>query len=313
MSQDTLTTRTATDADLPAILRLLGASMGRVDDERFEELFRWKHIDNAFGPSPMWVACDGTDIVGLRTLMRWEFERAGRVFRCVRAVDTATHPDYQGRGIFSGLTRAALPALDADGVDFVFNTPNSQSLPGYLKMGWREIGRAPTRVRPLSPRGAVGLFRNRVPASHWSEPPDFGVPVTEAIDDIVRHAQPAERLQTRCTRGFLQWRYEMPLLAYRVVPAAGGGAILRIRRRGTAREAVVAALFASDALARRDVMRAVRRAVAGHADHLIALGTVPDSLPISSLGPIVTTRDLASTAPTSISDFDLSLGDIELF
>jgi hypothetical protein len=60
-------------------------------------------------------------------------------------------------------------------------------------------------------------------------------------------------------------------------------------------------------------MRAVRRAVAGHADHLIAVGTVPDSLPIFSLGPIVTTRDVASSAPTSVAEFELSLGDVELF
>ena len=90
--------REAHDEDLPAILRLLRDSMGRAEDDRFELLFRWKHLDNAFGPSPMWVACDGDRIVGLRTLMRWEFERADAIFRCVRAVDTATHPDYQGRG-----------------------------------------------------------------------------------------------------------------------------------------------------------------------------------------------------------------------
>ena len=47
---------------------------------------------------PMWVACDGDRIVGLRTLMRWEFERAGEIFRCVRAVDTATHPELPGPG-----------------------------------------------------------------------------------------------------------------------------------------------------------------------------------------------------------------------
>ena len=74
--------------------------------------------------------------------MRWEFQRGDEVFRCVRAVDTATHPDYQGRGLFTRLTKAALPELVADGVKFVFNTPNDQSRPGYLKMGWQAVGRA---------------------------------------------------------------------------------------------------------------------------------------------------------------------------
>jgi len=65
----------------------------------------------------MWVACDGERVVAFRTFMRWEFQRGDQVFRCVRAVDTATHPDYQGRGLFSQLTRSALPELAADGVE----------------------------------------------------------------------------------------------------------------------------------------------------------------------------------------------------
>ena len=82
-----------------------------------------------------------------RVLMRWEFVEHGRVVHAVRAVDTATHPDYQGRGIFTRLTLHALDELRHE-IDFVFNTPNDQSRPGYLKMGWQVVGRLPTAVRP---------------------------------------------------------------------------------------------------------------------------------------------------------------------
>jgi GNAT superfamily N-acetyltransferase len=319
---DALEMREACDEDLPAILQLLRDSMGRADDNRFESLFRWKHLDNAFGRSPMWVACDGDRIVGLRTLMRWEFERVDRVLRCVRAVDTATHPDYQGRGIFSRLTRAALPVLEAEGVDFVFNTPNDQSRPGYLKMGWRTIGRAPARVRPRSFAAAITLMRNRVAASHWSEPSDFGVPVDDlladpALDDVLRAARSSDRLTTRRTAAYVRWRYATPPLQYRAIIAAAGtshgAAIVRIRRRGSAREAVVAALLAPGRAERAHLMRETRRTVGSHADYVIGVGVVPGTIPLPSLGPIVTTRDVASVAPKSIGEFDLSLGDIELF
>ena len=73
-------------------------------------------------------------IVGLRAFMRWEFAAGDRRFRAVRAVDTATHPDYQGQGIFSRLTLEALDAL-RDQADFVFNTPNEKSLPGLPEDG----------------------------------------------------------------------------------------------------------------------------------------------------------------------------------
>ena len=39
----------------------------------------------------------------------------------------------------------------------------------------------------------------------------------------------------------------------------------------------------------------------------------PAAFPLPSLGPVVTTRDVAAPAPKSIGEFDLSLGDIELF
>jgi predicted N-acetyltransferase YhbS len=308
MTNDTLTLRAATDGDLPAILGLLRQSMGRADDERFEELFRWKHLDNVFGRSPMWVACDDADVVGFRALMRWEFERGNEVFRAVRAVDTATHPDYQGRGIFGRLTLAAIAELEREGVDFVFNTPNAKSLPGYLKMGWQEVGRAPACVRPLSLRSTANLVRNRVPASHWSEPIEFGQRVSGLVDAIAADIPPSNRLRTRYTADFFRWRYAIDLLNYRAIATAQGTAIVRVRQRGTTREVVIA-----HAPTGRAALATVRRTVAPHADHLLAVGRLPGFIPAPGFGPIVTTRDVASAAPRSVAEFALSLGDVELF
>ncbi len=137
--------RPATASDRDAILDVLRRSLGGDDDPRYPALFAWKHDENSFGPSPMWVATDGDRFAGFRTFLRWEFERGGQTLRAVRAVDTATDPDYQGRGLFTALTRHALDAVREQGVDFVFNTPNDQSRPGYLRMGWREVGRLPGR------------------------------------------------------------------------------------------------------------------------------------------------------------------------
>jgi L-malate glycosyltransferase len=67
--------------DRPAILALLTKSLGWHDDPRYQALFEWKHDQNPFGPSPMWVATDGDRVVGLRVFMRWQFRRGGR--RCV--------------------------------------------------------------------------------------------------------------------------------------------------------------------------------------------------------------------------------------
>jgi GNAT superfamily N-acetyltransferase len=95
-----LEVREASDDDLPQVLELLQSSLGWVPDEQYADFYRWKHHDNPFGRSPAWVAVDGDRIVGLRVWLRWRFTRSGRTWEAVRAVDTATHPEYQGRGIF---------------------------------------------------------------------------------------------------------------------------------------------------------------------------------------------------------------------
>ena len=176
-SRTGLDIREATPDDRPAIIELCRASLGWGDDPRFEQLFSWKHDQNAFGPSYMWVATDGDRIVGLRAFMRWEFVRGGEVLHAVRAVDTATHPDYQGKGLFTAMTMHGLDVIEHDGIDFVFNTPNDKSRPGYLKMGWQEVGKLPVAIRVAGPRGCRSMARSRVASSHWPLPVNIGEPV----------------------------------------------------------------------------------------------------------------------------------------
>ena len=322
---DGLLVRRACADDLAALLELLRSSMGRDQDPRFEALFRWKHEQNAFGPSPMWVACDGERLVGLRVFMRWEFTRGAAAFRAVRAVDTATHPDYQGRGIFTRLTLGALPDLTDEGVDFVFNTPNDKSRPGYLKMGWRALGRLPASIRPTAMSRLASLRGARAAASHWSETITWGVDPMRALDDVeavdtlVASRRSAPALRTRLDAKVLAWRYGNPLLGYRAVllgsSVADGVAFVRLRTRRDAREVVLAlALVPGDDRSKLSALiRLVVSAARADADYLLALGRPPRFVPLPSFGPVLTTRTLATDAPSSGRDFALTLGDVELF
>ena len=133
-----------------------------------------------------------------------------------RAVDTATDPDFQGRGIFTRLTLEALDALPADGVDMVFNTPNAQSLPGYLKMGWEEVGRLAAAVRPTRWRFVRVVGTARRPASREFVPSVVGVPAGDgladhgAVDRLLEAAPAPLGLATRRSGRYLQWRYGNP-------------------------------------------------------------------------------------------------------
>ncbi|WP_116106162.1 GNAT family N-acetyltransferase [Lewinella sp. IMCC34191] len=120
------------DQHLGKVIELLSTSLGDVANQ---QTFSWKHLENPFGASPGLLAFTGDRLVGLRFFMHWRFTNGEQTIHALRPVDTVTHPDARGNGIFKRLT---LEGLDRFGQNkLVFNTPNSKSLPGYLKMGWQ--------------------------------------------------------------------------------------------------------------------------------------------------------------------------------
>jgi GNAT superfamily N-acetyltransferase len=308
------TIRAATAADRPHIFELMRASIGWDDDPRLTALFAWKHDTNPFGPSPAWVAVAGERIIGFRTFMRWEFVLDGHIVRAVRAVDTATHPDHQGRGIFRQLTLTGLDALQADGVDMVFNTPNDQSRPGYLKMGWHVVGRLPLVMRPSRLASIARLRGARVPAERWSMPTSMGEPPrfparAAGVD--------AGGLVTNRRDAYLEWRYGLEPLAYRVLALEDDTdalAVFRLRRRGSAVEAAVAELFATHRSQRRELLRAVARL--DGVDYAAALSRnalAHRALSLRRIGPILTARSISGFEIPPLPGWQLALGDVELF
>ena len=308
MADDELIVRRTTPDDVDAIVELAGRSLGWVGDQRDRAFFRWKHFENPFGESPGWAVFHDDRMVAFRTLLRWELRSGALTLRLVRAVDTATDPEFQGRGLFRRLTMQAVDELSAEGVDAVFNTPNDQSRPGYLKMGWSVLGRPTLMVRPASVRAASRMARSRVPADKWSIPVPIGEPVGAVLDELA--GRPVDGWSTECSRQYLSWRYGFEPLHYRVIEVRGGHAVFRVRRRGALDE--VALVEWLSPLADPGAVGALVR----HAgDYVVAIGRPirHGFVPLVRQGPIVTWRPLATAAIPSLSQIQFSLGDIELF
>ena len=140
--------RTSTPEDIPAIVALLQLSLGEGLMKKSSITWKYKHVDNPFGASKVLLAFEGDILVGVRAFMKWQWRLGTEVWTAHRAVDTATHPDYQGKGIFKKLTLQALGEIQKEGETFVFNTPNQYSRPGYLKMGWQLIDTIELAVIP---------------------------------------------------------------------------------------------------------------------------------------------------------------------
>ena len=293
--------RSLVEADAGAVLQLMARALGWEPGGADAELFRWKHRQSPFGVSPAWVAVEDGQVIGFRTFMRWEFEHRGEVVRAGRAVDTATDPDHQGRGIFKTLTLHAIAELRADGVAFVFNTPNDQSRPGYLKMGWQVVGRLPVSFRPRTPASMFRVLRARVPAELRSTPSQAGqaastVLAQQGVAALLDAAGGSAGLRTRRSVDFLRWRYSQPDLHYRAVaagPSVQDGLLLPAGASG-----------------RGLVGRALR--LTG-ADYAIAVGRGRGLAPLPRQGPVLTCLPLDGGTLPDWQRAQLVLGDVELF
>jgi hypothetical protein len=324
-SGSNVATARATADDLPAVLALLRRALGWTDLET--TFLAWKHLENPFGPSPMWIARAGDRVVGFRAFLRWQLLLPnGRVIAAARAVDTATDPEFRARGIFTSLTLAALDSLRDEGVEIVFNTPNQQSLPGYVRMGWQQLGRFPVAVRPGRARFVRVIATARRAATRDPVPTTFGAAAPDALDDVaaldrlIASLLPVSGLSTRRTADYLRWRYGLRELGYRVLThgtsVADGALVFRLRPRGAAVEAVVAETLVPNG----DPARA--RALVGElahsraADYLMRLDrrrmTRDGFVRVPGMGPILVGRSLRNDSAPDHRGWEFGMGDVEL-
>ncbi|MFI6445812.1 GNAT family N-acetyltransferase [Kitasatospora sp. NPDC050543] len=347
-----LTVRPLAPADTPAVLELLTASLaGGPTGTRSAEFFDWKHRLNPFGASPGLLAetVEGRP-AGVRLFLRWEWLDAagGRTVRAVRPVDTATHPDFRGRGVFRRLTLDLLQQVAGD-AELVFNTPNGNSLPGYLRMGWRDLGRLPVAIRPARPaafaRGARAALARRPAArpagpvacplptaADWfaGQPADEGGQLAELLRERAAADAADPRPGTHRTPAFLRWRYgDAPGLDYRVLTTHRGGELTglafgRPRRRGPLTEFTLADVLVrpGDRASAAALLREAARSGCDHVATHLSPGTEAAGAALSSgyLTAPRTGMTLVARTPTgplpagfTLGSWRFGLGDLEVF
>ena len=322
--------RAATDADVEAMVELMRDALGEGRIPRTTEFFRWKHLANPFGRSPILVAEADGRLVGLRAFLRWTFARGSERFRAVRPVDTVTHRDFRGRGIFRKLTETLLEETRGD-APVVFNTPNDKSMPGYLKMGWSTVGRVPLWIAPriglassvlgLGAKGPLELPEGSIDAVVSA--PGFETILAE--DDGRR----VGRLHTARTAEYVRWRYEaIPGFDYRARADGRAAVFFTARDRSGRRELTFVDVLMESSPAGA---RASRRLIAGvlrdagcdyaataapacpwEAAALASAGF----LPAPRVGPWLTSRANGDGAPADLlerSAWACTIGDLELF
>lgn len=146
IKEDKFSYRLSNSEDTIKIVDLLKICLGD-NGKRTVEYWNWKHYQNPFGKSYVMLALDNDRLVGVRSFMKWDWKMNGQIYKCARCVDTVVHPNYRRMGLFSKLTKHGLEIMKKQDVSFIFNTPNKNSVEGYLKMGWEKFGRTGLKIK----------------------------------------------------------------------------------------------------------------------------------------------------------------------
>ncbi|HLZ74967.1 GNAT family N-acetyltransferase [Phenylobacterium sp.] len=119
----------------------------------------WRYRDNPAGAVIGADAWDGERLAAHYVACPLEARIDGELVRGLVSLNTATHPDYQGRGLFTRLAEHAYGLGRDAGYGFVIGVANANSTPGFLrKLGFQDAGRlhagllasVPSRFEPAA-------------------------------------------------------------------------------------------------------------------------------------------------------------------
>lgn len=311
--------REANPADIPEIVKVLKASLGE-ELPVSEVTWTYKHVNNPFGASIVLLAEEDGDIIGVRAFMRWQLSLGEQVLHTYRAVDTATHPDHRGKGIFKKLTLKAVDIAKERGHHFIFNFPNDQSRPGYLKMGWQKSGKLKVALKPAF--SSFWKFYKRS-AGHSIEY-DATEEEIQNLCAVWNSKLKDAGLITPKSYTYLIWRFgNNPLQEYSVYANSDFYISASVKKRKGVQELrITECIFKEDKQTRKEMRKLIRQWCSRFGVQVISFS--PDLLHLGSLnlkgafGPILTVRELNLREEEKARFFNLnnwtySLGDLELF
>ncbi|UII31648.1 GNAT family N-acetyltransferase [Fulvivirga ulvae] len=312
--------REATEKDIPAIIELLKLSLGESLMPKSEDYWKWKHINNPFGKSPVWLAEENEKLAGVRAFLRWDWMKGKECIKTLRAVDTATHPDYRGKGIFRKLTMGLVDESIKQGYDFIFNTPNKISKAGYLKMGWENVGRLPVNLwifRPFSVLGSRLGAKSHAEFITLDEGHKFDLPGKLRQFEIKNET---ELWHTPYSFDFLKWRYvDVPVITYygHYDSIANSGIIFRIRTGIYGKELRIVEMFGEITSIKKlikDVQKFTKADYVSWGDNK-TFGRISYKSYKLRIGPEVTVRKLNKGTEDFLNfgKWTPGLGDLELF
>lgn len=133
MSEIEIQTRWSNEVDSTFIGHFIQVQREVFNNDYNLQYFKHKYIDNIYGKSVICVVYLNGKPVAARSL--WRNDIDGK--EAYQPVDTCVLSECRGHGVFSKMTKQSVAMIPENAI--VYNFPNQNSFPGYIKLGWREV------------------------------------------------------------------------------------------------------------------------------------------------------------------------------
>lgn len=95
--------------------------------------FNWKLRSNPVKKGICAIVESDKKTVGMASITPKKMLFQKKLFTTAEIGDTFTHPDFQRKGIFSQVVNKVRSISENENINFIYGTPNTNSLPGYKK------------------------------------------------------------------------------------------------------------------------------------------------------------------------------------
>ena len=231
--------------------------------------FRWQYLD--LPEDHLWIKVAEPTDPSARTadifaasycMAPRRFTVDGEPLQGALSLDTMTGENYRKRGLFVHLAIEAYRTATEQGLQFVYGSPNDNSLPGFLKyLGWVKLPEPPVlaTARPLRwGLGRLGLGRSRrnrriEQGPEGARTVEIGATdhIGERFDELWNLAKGQLRIAAVRDAAFWKWRYLQPSAQARIFAVTDDrGALIgaigtcKVDKREGTRGFIMDALFA---------------------------------------------------------------------
>lgn len=112
-----------------------------------EKYLQWLYAENPEGRVVGYDAWHGSRLAAHYVCIPARMRLLGVARTGLLSLNTATHPDFQGKGLFTRLAEQVYSSAAMEGFEFVYGVANANSTPGFVrKLGFSQLGQLDAKI-----------------------------------------------------------------------------------------------------------------------------------------------------------------------